>query len=294
MLEPAGGRPGSDGEGTAEGRETSELGSLSEYLHEIRAAALLSPREEVDLAQRIEAGDDEARQHFILANLRLVVNIATHYQGRGIPLLDLIQDGNIGLMRAVDGFDWRRGCRFSTYATWWIRQSITRGLATRNRTIRLPVQVTHEMSHLRAATERLTQELGREPRREEIAGAIGIPATELDDLLQLASAPASLDTAVGDNQTDALADLIPDETVEDPEQRTMRECVREELAEALLDSLTERERMVVTRRYGLANGECEPLDGVGRELGLTRERVRQIEGEALRKLRFNLGVARLR
>ena len=247
--------------------------ALATYLREIRPVSLLTAAQEVDLAQRIEAGDEAAMQHFILANLRLVVNIAKKYQGRGFSLLDLIQEGNIGLMRAVQKFDWRRGYRFSTYATWWIRQAITK---------------------VRDATERLTQRLGRDPTEEEVAGELGVTVTELDEMLRSSAAPVSLETPVGEDETDVLGDLLPDENAIAPEDRAFERTLKEEANHALEETLSHRERLVLQLRFGLGDGQVYPLEKIGEQLGLTRERVRQIENEALRKLRSAAATAHLK
>ncbi|MHB8619977.1 MAG: sigma-70 family RNA polymerase sigma factor [Chloroflexota bacterium] len=267
---------------------------LATYLREIRPVSLLTAAQEVDLAQRIEAGDTEAMQHFILANLRLVVNIAKKYQGRGFSLLDLIQEGNIGLMRAVQKFDWRRGFRFSTYATWWIRQAITRALAERSRTIRLPILMGQAITKIRDATERLTQRLGHDPTDEQVAEEMGVTAAELDEMRRSAAAPVSLETPVGEDETDVLGDLLPDENAVAPEERAFERTLKEEASHALAEALSPRERLVLQLRFGLGDGQVYPLEKIGDQLGLTRERVRQIENEALRKLRSAAVTAHLR
>src|SRR5712692_547182 len=243
--------------------------ALATYLREIRPVPLLTAPQEVDLAQRIEAGDEAAMQHFILANLRLVVNIAKKYQGRGFSLLDLIQEGNIGLMRAVQKFDCRRRYRFSTYATWWIRQAITRALAERSRTIRLPILMGQAITKVRDATERLTQKLGRDPTEEQVAEELGVTVTE-------------------------LGDLLPDENAIAPEERAFERTLKEEANHALEETLSHRERLVLQLRFGLGDGQVYPLEKIGEQLGLTRERVRQIENEALRKLRAAAATAHLK
>ncbi|MDE3074178.1 MAG: sigma-70 family RNA polymerase sigma factor [Chloroflexota bacterium] len=258
---------------------------LATYLREIRPVPLLTAEKEVELAKRIESGDMEAMQHFILANLRLVVNIAKKYQGRGFSLLDLIQEGNIGLMRAVQKFDWRRGYRFSTYATWWIRQAITRALAERSRTIRLPILMGQAITKIRDASERLTQELGRDPNDEEIARELEVSVAELEEMRRNAAAPVSLETPVGEDETDVLGDLLPDENAVAPEDRAFERTLKEEASHALEETLSARERLVLQLRFGLGDGQVYPLEKIGEQLGLTRERVRQIENEALRKLR---------
>ena len=268
--------------------------ALATYLREIRPVPLLTAEQEIDLAKRIEDGDEDAMQHFILANLRLVVNIAKKYQGRGFSLLDLIQEGNIGLMRAVQKFDWRRGFRFSTYATWWIRQAITRALAERSRTIRLPILMGQAITKVRDATERLTQRLGRDPTEEEVAAELGVTVTELDEMLRSSAAPVSLETPVGEDETDVLGDLLPDENAVAPEERAFERTLKEEANHALEETLSHRERLVLQLRFGLGDGQVYPLEKIGEQLGLTRERVRQIENEALRKLRSAAATAHLK
>ncbi len=268
--------------------------ALATYLREIRPVPLLTAEQEIELAKRIEAGDEAAMQHFILANLRLVVNIAKKYQGRGFSLLDLIQEGNIGLMRAVQKFDWRRGFRFSTYATWWIRQAITRALAERSRTIRLPILMGQAITKVRDATERLTQKLGRDPTEEEVAHELGVTVSELDEMLRSSAAPVSLETPVGEDETDVLGDLLPDENAIAPEERAFERTLKEEANHALEETLSHRERLVLQLRFGLGDGQVYPLEKIGEQLGLTRERVRQIENEALRKLRSAAATAHLK
>jgi len=268
--------------------------ALATYLREIRPVPLLTAEQEIELAKRIEAGDEAAMQHFILANLRLVVNIAKKYQGPGFSLLDLIQEGNIGLMRAVQKFDWRRGFRFSTYATWWIRQAITRALAERSRTIRLPILMGQAITKVRDATERLTQKLGRDPTEEEVAHELGVTVSELDEMLRSSAAPVSLETPVGEDETDVLGDLLPDENAIAPEERAFERTLKEEANHALEETLSHRERLVLQLRFGLGDGQVYPLEKIGEQLGLTRERVRQIENEALRKLRSAAATAHLK
>lgn len=248
----------------------------------------------MELARRVEAGDPEAAERFTLANLRLVVNVAKGYQGRGLPLQDLVQEGNLGLIRAVHKFDWRRGFRFSTYATWWIRQAIGRGLAERSRTVRLPILAGQAVSRARATADRLAQELGRNPTGAEIGAAVGVAPADLDELLRMATLPVSLEAPVGEDETDVLGDLLADEQALDPEQFGITEVVREEIDELLAINLSERELHIMRLRYGLGDGEPRRLEQVAQELGVTRQRVQQIESEALRKLRNSVSAAQLR
>jgi len=269
-------------------REIEDTGSedgLAAYLREIRSAALLTAAEEVELAKRVEAGDQEAKRLFAVANLRLVVNIAKKYQGRGFALVDLIQDGNLGLIRAIEKFDWRRGFRFSTYATWWIRQAVTRALAERGRTIRVPILLGQKLSKVRAANELLLQRLGRDPSDEELAAELDLTPDQLDDLFRSTAAPVSLETPVGEDGTDVLGDLLSDEAAVAPEAAALVEALRSETSAALEKVLTSRERLVLDLRFGIEGARACALESIGRRLKLTRERVRQIENQALRKLR---------
>jgi RNA polymerase primary sigma factor len=259
------------------------------YLEDIRDLPLLTAAQEVELAQRIEQGDAAARRRFTLANLRLVVSIAKRYVGRGLALIDLIQEGNLGLMRAVQKFDWRRGYKFSTYATWWIRQAITRAIADKGRTIRLPVHVSEALTKLNAARRRLTQELGREPTDAEIGRELGIDPARVQELRRAARRPASLDQPLGEDEEATLTDLVVDRSDRGPEAAIEERSLEQEARRALAEALTEREQLVVRLRFGLGDGSGDghgyPLAKIGERLGLTRERVRQIEKEALGKLR---------
>jgi RNA polymerase primary sigma factor len=255
------------------------------YLKDIHDIPLLTAEQEVDLAKRIEKGDTRALQQFTLSNLRLVVNISKRYVGRGLPLIDLIQEGNIGLMRAVQKFDWRRGYKFSTYATWWIRQGITRAIADKGRTIRLPVHIGEALTKINAAQQRLTQELGREPTDEEVAREIEMEPQRVEELRRAARLPASIDQPFGSEEDSRVADFVADQDMLTPEEATHERALKAAAQETLGHALNERERLVLQMRYGLGNGHVYPLEKIGERLGLTRERVRQIERDALRKLR---------
>jgi RNA polymerase primary sigma factor len=254
------------------------------YLSEIGRVPLLTRDEEVALARQAAAGDPEARRRLIEANLRLVVSVAKKYTGRGMDLMDLVQEGNRGLMRAVEKFDWRRGYKFSTYATWWIRQAITRALADQSRTVRLPVHVIETRNRLLRAARNLAQRLGREPTPAELAQAVHLPASRVEEILRASQEPASLDAPTDDEGDSHLQDFVADPDTLDPEEVAARVSLRQQLEE-VLDTLTPRERLVLRRRFGLSGGGPRTLEQVGRELGVTRERVRQIEARALRKLR---------
>ncbi|HLI52443.1 MAG TPA: sigma-70 family RNA polymerase sigma factor [Thermomicrobiaceae bacterium] len=255
------------------------------YLHEIAEVPLLTAVEEVDLAKRIEQGDVTALQRFVRANLRLVVSIAKRYVGRGLSLLDLIQEGNIGLMRAVQKYDWRRGYRFSTYATWWIRQAITRAIADQGRTIRLPVHMTDSITRYRRTLSQLNQELGRPPQPEEIAEAMSVPPEKVEQIIRAAQRVISLEKPVGEDDEGSLGDLIADEVTRSPEEEAVESLLQRDVARAL-ENLNPRERLVLQLRFGLGtNGSPHTLSEVGHQLDISRERVRQIENEALRKLR---------
>ncbi len=254
------------------------------YLKEIGNVPLLTSEQEVELAMRVEAGDEEAKRALTEANLRLVVSIAKKYVGRGMPFLDLIQEGNMGLMKAVDKFDYTKGYKFSTYATWWIRQAITRGIADTGRTIRVPVHMVETINKTLRMTRQLLQELGREPTPEEVAARLGVPASRVREVLKISRDPVSLDTPIGEEDDSHLGDFIEDDTALSPADSATFSMLREELANAL-ESLTERERQVVKLRFGLEDGRARTLEEVGKEFNVTRERIRQIEAKALRKLR---------
>jgi RNA polymerase primary sigma factor len=261
------------------------------YLHEISRVPLLTANQEVELAKRIEQGDMEALQTFIRSNLRLVVSIAKRYVGRGLTLLDLIQEGNIGLMRAVKKYEWRRGYRFSTYATWWIRQAITRAIADQGRTIRLPVHMTDSITRYRRTVAQLSMEFGRPPEPEEVAEAMALPPEKVDQIMRAAKRTISLEKPVGKEQEASLGELIADEVSQTPEEHGIEAVLKRDIAE-VLESLTPRERLALQLRFGLGNGTPHTLAEVAEQLRISRERVRQIENEAIEKLR-RTGVERL-
>jgi RNA polymerase primary sigma factor len=261
------------------------------YLRDIAQVPLLTAQEEVLLAQRIEQGDMDALQRFVRANLRLVVSIAKRYLGRGLSLLDLVQEGNLGLMRAVEKYDWTRGYRFSTYATWWIRQAITRAISDQGRTIRLPVHVTDSITRYRRSLAQLTQELGRPPLPEELAEAMSIQPEKLEQIIQAAQRTISLDTPFSSEDETNLGDIIADEVTRGPQQEAEEVLLQRDVAE-VLECLNPRQRLVLQLRFGLGTGTPHTLAEVGDQLNISRERVRQLENEALRKLR-RVGAQRL-
>ena len=254
------------------------------YLKEIGNVPLLTTEQEVELAKRVEAGDEEAKKQLTEANLRLVVSIAKKYVGRGMPFLDLIQEGNMGLMKAVDKFDYTKGYKFSTYATWWIRQAITRGIADTGRTIRVPVHMVETINKTLRMTRTLLQELGREPTPEEVAERLNVSVSRVREVLKISRDPVSLDTPIGEEDDSHLGDFIEDDSALSPADSAAFSMLRAELASAL-ESLTDRERQVVKLRFGLEDGRARTLEEVGKEFNVTRERIRQIEAKALRKLR---------
>ena len=254
------------------------------YLKEIGKVPLLSAEEEIELAKRMEMGDEEAKKRLAEANLRLVVSIAKRYVGRGMLFLDLIQEGNLGLIKAVEKFDYRKGYKFSTYATWWIRQAITRAIADQARTIRIPVHMVETINKLIRVSRQLLQELGREPTPEEIAAEINMPEERVREILKISQEPVSLETPIGEEEDSHLGDFIQDDNVPVPADAAAFTLLREQLGE-VLDTLTEREQKVLKLRFGLDDGRARTLEEVGKEFNVTRERIRQIEAKALRKLR---------
>lgn len=254
------------------------------YLREIGKIPLLKPEEEVELAKLVEAGDPVGKSKLVEANLRLVVSIAKKYIGRGMLFLDLIQEGNLGLIRAVEKFDYRKGFKFSTYATWWIRQAITRAIADQARTIRIPVHMVETINKLIRVSRQLVQRLGREPAAEEIAAEMGIASDRVEEIQRIAQEPVSLETPIGEEEDSQLGDFLEDKELPSPEEAAAGQLLREQI-EGMLEDLTEREKEVLRLRFGLEDGHPYTLEEVGRRFGVTRERIRQIEAKALRKLR---------
>jgi len=281
-------------ENSANTADAGESDAVMTYLREIGRVPMITHEREVELAKRIEMGDRDAMKQFILANLRLVVSIAKRYVGRGLTLLDLIQEGNIGLIRAVQRYDWRRGHRFSTHATWWIRQAISRAVADKGRTIRLPVYVNTALNRIRRERQRLLQELGREPTEQELADATGLDPVRMIELQSAPGAPVSLELPVGEDEEQELGDVLADTDSASPEDLATTQTLKDEVQRVLESVLTPRERLVLQLRFGLGNNQAHPLEQVGRELGITRERVRQIEAGALAKLRQPPVLERLR
>ena len=254
------------------------------YLKEIGKVPLLSAEEEIELAKKMEMGDQDAKRRLAEANLRLVVSIAKRYVGRGLLFLDLIQEGNLGLIKAVEKFDHTKGFKFSTYATWWIRQAITRAIADQARTIRIPVHMVETINKLIRVSRQLLQDLGREPTPEEIAAELKMPEERVREILKISQEPVSLETPIGEEEDSHLGDFIQDDNVPVPAEAATFTLLREQLSEVLAD-LTEREQRVLRLRFGLDDGRARTLEEVGQEFGVTRERIRQIEAKALRKLR---------
>ena len=254
------------------------------YLKEIGKVPLLTPEEEIDLAVKMAEGDEEAKRRMTEANLRLVVSIAKRYVGRGMLFLDLIQEGNLGLIKAVEKFDHTKGYKFSTYATWWIRQAITRAIADQARTIRIPVHMVETINKTIRVSRQLRQELGHDPSAEEIADEMGMPVEKVRDILKIAQEPVSLETPIGEEEDSHLGDFIPDEDASEPSEAASFSLLREQLEE-VLDTLAPREKKVLELRFGIVDGRTRTLEEVGKEFNVTRERIRQIEAKALRKLR---------
>lgn len=257
---------------------------VKQYLKEIGNYPLLSLDDEIELAKRIAHGDTAAKQTLAESNLRLVVSIAKKYVGRGLSFLDLIQEGNLGLIKAVDKFDYKKGYKFSTYATWWIRQAITRSIADQSRTIRIPVHMSEVINKTYRVSRALLQELGREPTEQEIADAMDFPIEKVREILKVSADPISLDTPIGEEDDSHLGDFIKDETIMGPEEAASYAVLRDQISK-LLDTLSPRERRVLILRFGLKDGRSRTLEEVGKEFDVTRERIRQIEAKALRKLR---------
>lgn len=254
------------------------------YLKEIGKVPLLSTEDEIELAKKIAEGDEEAKDKLVEANLRLVVSIAKRYAGRGMQFLDLIQEGNMGLIKAAEKFDYRKGYKFSTYATWWIRQSITRSIADQARTIRIPVHMVETINRLIRTSRQLLQELGREPQPEEIAERLKMPVEKVREIMKMAQEPVSLETPIGEEEDSHLGDFLKDDKTATPVDAASYMLLREQLGE-VMNSLTEREKQVLILRFGLADGRARTLEEVGKVFEVTRERIRQIEAKALRKLR---------
>ena len=273
--------------------KTVSADPVKTYLREIGKVPLLKGPEEIELAKRVEKSDKKAAQDLTRANLRLVVSIAKRYMGRGLNFLDLIQEGNIGLMRAVEKFDWRRGYKFSTYATWWIRQAITRAIADQARTIRIPVHMIETINKFRREQARLEQKLGREPTPEEVAKILDIDETRAREIIKISQEPTSLETPVGKEEDSRLKDFVEDEEIKSPTESASYELLKLHINE-VLESLNPRERRVLELRFGLKDGHSRTLEEVGKEFGVTRERIRQIEAKALRKLRHPTRSKKLR
>ena len=254
------------------------------FLKEIGKVPLLTAEEEVELAIRMSQGDEEAKRRMTEANLRLVVSIAKRYVGRGMLFLDLIQEGNLGLIKAVEKFDYTKGYKFSTYATWWIRQAITRAIADQARTIRIPVHMVETINKVIRVSRQLLQELGHDPSAEEIAAEMGMPVDKVREILKIAQEPVSLETPIGEEEDSHLGDFIPDEDASEPSEAASFSLLKEQLME-VLDTLTPREKKVLELRFGIVDGRTRTLEEVGKEFNVTRERIRQIEAKALRKLR---------
>ena len=288
-----GGQPGQAKKPELDLTVEPSLDSLRLYLRSIGRVNLLTADEEIELAKRIERGDIAAKRHMVEANLRLVVSIAKGYLGRGLSFLDLIQEGSLGLIRAVEKFDYRRGYKFSTYATWWIRQAVTRAIADKARTIRIPVHMVEKLNRVTHVERQLVQRMGREPEPAEIAAELQITVREVRDILRVAQMPISLEKPVGDEEESELGDFVADDRTEEPFDTATERLQREDIQKAL-DALPERERQVIELRYGLRGHEPLTLEEVGRAFGVTRERIRQIENNTLKKLKQLPEAQRLR
>ena len=269
---------------TTESRTAAMDDPVKVYLKEIGRVPLLTPEEEIELAIRISQNDQQAKQRLVEANLRLVVSIAKRYVGRGMQFLDLIQEGNLGLIKAVDKFDYTKGFKFSTYATWWIRQAITRAIADQARTIRIPVHMVETINKVKKTNTQLLHKNGRDPTAEEIAAELNMPVEKVREILRVSQEPVSLQTPIGEEEDSHLGDFIPDEDALAPEDAASRMLLKEQLSE-VLKTLTHREAKVLSLRFGLEDGHPRTLEEVGSAFGVTRERIRQIEAKALRKLR---------
>ena len=271
-------------DGIRDGDSGNVTDPIHMYLKEIGQVPLLTPEQEIDLAKRVEQGDKDAKRNLEEANLRLVVSIAKHYTGHGMSLMDLIQEGSLGLIRAVEKYDYKKGFRFSTYATWWIRQSITRAIADQGRTIRIPVHMVENINKVNRSARDLIQKLGRDPTAEELAKETHMSVDRIREIQRISREPVSMETPVGDEEDSSLGDFIRDDTTPHPADEAARTMLREQIREILSD-LTEREQQVLRLRYGLDDDRSRTLEEVGKQLSVTRERIRQIEAKALRKLK---------
>ena len=281
-----------DGEGGTAAASDGNDDPVKVYLKEIGKVPLLTPEEEIDLAMRIAENDANAKRRLAEANLRLVVSIAKRYVGRGMQFLDLIQEGNLGLIKAADKFDYTKGFKFSTYATWWIRQAITRAIADQARTIRIPVHMVETINKVKKTSSQLLHENGKDPTPEEIAERLNMPADKVREILRVAQEPVSLETPIGEEEDSHLGDFIPDDTSLSPIDAATMEALKRDLA-AVLKTLTDREASVLRMRFGLDDGQPKTLEEVGSKFGVTRERIRQIEAKALRKLKHPSRIKKL-